>query len=60
MEMNNLAVFCGSSSGTNSVYIEQAEKFGEELAKNQKTLIYGGAQVGCMGGVSRRFFIRWR
>src|SRR5699024_1055278 len=52
MEINNFAVFCGSSSGTNSVYIEQAERFGEELAKNQKTLIYGGAQVGCMGALA--------
>lgn len=52
MEMNNLAVFCGSSSGTNRVYIDQAEKFGEELANHQKTLIYGGAQVGCMGALA--------
>jgi uncharacterized protein (TIGR00730 family) len=52
MEMKNLAVFCGSSTGTDRVYIEHANRFGEELAKNNKTLIYGGAQVGCMGALA--------
>jgi len=52
MEMKNLAVFCGSSPGINSVYIEQAEKFGKELANKNKTLVYGGAQVGCMGALA--------
>ena len=52
MEIKNLAVFCGSSSGINSIYIEHAEEFGRELAKNNKTLIYGGAQVGCMGALA--------
>jgi len=52
MEINNLAVFCGSNTGINSVYIEHAEKFGKELANNNKTLIYGGAQVGCMGALA--------
>lgn len=52
MEIKNLAVFCGSSKGADSVYIERAERFGEELAKNNKTLIYGGAQVGCMGALA--------
>ncbi|MFD2211630.1 TIGR00730 family Rossman fold protein [Virgibacillus halophilus] len=52
MEIKSLAVFCGSSKGLNSVYIEHAEKFGKELANNNKTLIYGGAQVGCMGALA--------
>ncbi len=50
--MNNIAVFCGSSTGNNDVYIEHAERFGKELANNHKTLIYGGAQVGCMGALA--------
>lgn len=50
--MNNLAVFCGSSTGKNDIYIEYAKKLGEELAKRNKTLIYGGAQVGCMGALA--------
>lgn len=52
MEIKSLAVFCGSSTGIDSVYIEHAKRFGEELANNNKTLIYGGAQVGCMGALA--------
>lgn len=52
MEINSLAVFCGSSKGINNVYIDYARKFGKELADNNKTLIYGGAQVGCMGALA--------
>lgn len=50
--MENVAVFCGSSSGTDPIYLECAKKFGEALAKKNKTLIYGGAQVGCMGAIA--------
>lgn len=52
MKIKNLAVFCGSSTGTRSVYIENAEKLGKELANTNRTLIYGGAQVGCMGALA--------
>lgn len=52
MEIKNLAVFCGSSAGTNNVYIENAERLGKELANRNKALIYGGAQVGCMGALA--------
>lgn len=54
MEIRNLAVFCGSSAGTDNVYIENAERLGEELANRNKTLIYGGAQVGCMGALANK------
>ncbi|MBY7142439.1 TIGR00730 family Rossman fold protein [Virgibacillus sp. NKC19-3] len=52
MEIKNLTVFCGSSAGTDDIYIENAETFGEALANKNKTLIYGGAQVGCMGALA--------
>lgn len=52
MEMNNIAVFCGSSTGANRVYMEYAEKFGKALANNNQRLVYGGAQVGCMGALA--------
>lgn len=51
---NNLAVFCGSSHGSEKTYITNAEQFGIELAKQHKTLIYGGAQVGCMGAIANK------
>lgn len=50
--IKNLAVFCGSSTGADSIYIENAKKLGKELANANKTLIYGGAQVGCMGALA--------
>src|SRR5699024_12240346 len=52
MEIKNLAVFCGSSAGSDAIYIENAEKLGKELADENRTLIYGGAQVGCMGALT--------
>lgn len=50
--LKTLAVFCGSSSGASPVYVEVAKKLGEELAKRNITLVYGGASVGVMGAVA--------
>lgn len=50
--LNTLAVFCGSSNGASTVYIEVAKKLGKELAKRNITLVYGGASVGIMGAVA--------
>lgn len=50
--MKSIAVFCGSSEGASSIYKENALKLGQELAKQQITLIYGGANVGLMGIVA--------
>jgi len=50
--MKHIAVFCGSSTGTENIYIEQAILLGETLAKNDIQLIYGGAKVGLMGAVA--------
>jgi uncharacterized protein (TIGR00730 family) len=50
--MKSLAVFCGSRIGASGVYIEVAKKLGQELAKRQITLIYGGSSVGMMGAVA--------
>lgn len=50
--MKNVAVFCGSSNGNSSIYIEEAAKLGEELAKRNIGLVYGGASVGVMGAIA--------
>ncbi|GAJ97927.1 decarboxylase family protein [Geomicrobium sp. JCM 19055] len=50
--IQSLAVFCGSSNGKTDVYAEAARNFGNVLASQHKTLIYGGAQVGCMGAIA--------
>lgn len=47
--MNNICVFCGSSSGFNDVYANAALVLGKELAARNKRLIYGGGNVGLMG-----------
>lgn len=50
--MKTIAVFCGSSSGSNPAYLEGAKKLGEALAERELTLVYGGASVGLMGAVA--------
>ncbi|MFD1426028.1 uncharacterized protein (TIGR00730 family) [Kroppenstedtia sanguinis] len=50
--MKNICVFCGSSPGSNPVYIEGAKQLGIALAESDITLVYGGARVGLMGAVA--------
>lgn len=47
--LNSLAVFCGSSSGHDAVYIETAAVVGQMLAARNIELIYGAGNVGLMG-----------
>jgi uncharacterized protein (TIGR00730 family) len=50
--MKSIVVFCGSSSGTDTVYQEQAIRLGRVLAQQGIALVYGGACVGLMGAVA--------
>lgn len=50
--MKSLCVFCGSAPGQSPKYVEMARKLGEWLAKNDITLVYGGATIGVMGAVA--------
>jgi len=50
--MKSVCVFCGSRTGENSLFAEQAYLFGSLLAADGLTLIYGGAKVGMMGAVA--------
>lgn len=52
MNINSLAVFCGSKSGNNPLYEEQAKTLGHLVASKKITLIYGGGNKGIMGAVS--------
>jgi len=45
-------VFCGSNVGKNPLYAQAARALGSELARRNKRLVYGGAQVGLMGIVA--------
>lgn len=48
----NIAVFCGSGSGTNPSYAAYTQAFGKTLAKAGHNLVYGGGHVGLMGVVA--------
>ncbi len=50
--MKNIVVFCGSSSGSDIAFEEQAYALGVYLAQNNIGLVYGGAKVGLMGAVA--------
>jgi hypothetical protein len=47
--MKNIAVYCGSSAGTDPIYREQAAMLGTILAEKGIRIIYGGGRVGLMG-----------
>jgi uncharacterized protein (TIGR00730 family) len=47
--MKSIAVYCGSSTGINRVYKEDAEMLGKLLARNNIKVNYGGGKVGLMG-----------
>lgn len=50
--MKSVAVYCGSSAGTNEIYTQQAHEMGRVLAERNMTLVYGGGRVGLMGTVA--------
>ncbi len=47
--IKSLCLFCGSSPGANPEYAAAAKHFGETLAAQQITMVYGGGSVGLMG-----------
>ena len=47
-----VAVYCGSSSGTNPAYLAEAVATGKAIAAAGLGLVYGGASVGLMGAVA--------
>lgn len=49
VKMNSICIFCGSSLGANGAYASAARTFGELLARDSITLIFGGGKVGLMG-----------
>ena len=50
--MKRLAVYCGSATPVDPVYIETAQKVGRELAARGIGLVYGGGKLGLMGAVA--------
>jgi uncharacterized protein (TIGR00730 family) len=47
-----LAVYCGSATPADPVYIEAARHVGRRLAERDITVVYGGGRLGMMGAVA--------
>lgn len=45
-------MYCGSSCGTDPIYVQEAKRLGQLLAREGIDLVYGGSNVGCMGAVA--------
>ncbi len=52
MSIHSIAVFCGSKSGNNTLYVQQAKELGTLFANHNITLIYGGGSKGVMGAIA--------
>lgn len=52
MKIEAAAVFCGSKTGKNPLFIQHAAELGKLLAMLQVKLVYGGGKVGLMGAIA--------
>lgn len=52
MKIRSIAVFCGSNSGRDSLFISQTARLGHLLAEKNITLVYGGGKKGLMGAIA--------
>lgn len=50
--VKSICVFCGSSTTVDKKYKDVTTTLGERFAKEDWTLVYGGAQVGLMGVIA--------
>jgi uncharacterized protein (TIGR00730 family) len=49
---DRIAIYCGSSPGADPRYMDAAYSLGRDLAQRGIGVVYGGADVGCMGAVA--------
>lgn len=54
MRAKSICVYCGSRSGADPAYLEEAEALGLALAQEGWRLVYGAGDVGLMGAVARK------
>ncbi len=50
--MNRLAIYCGSATPADPVYIENARFVGRTLAERGIGVVYGGGRLGLMGAIA--------
>lgn len=51
--VRKICVFCGSSLGSDEVYLNKARSLGEALAQREITLVFGGSNIGLMGALAK-------
>lgn len=51
-ELKSICVFCGSSRGARPDYIAASEQLAQAMARQNLSLVYGGAHVGIMGAIA--------
>jgi uncharacterized protein (TIGR00730 family) len=51
-QIHRVAVYCGSSSGSDPSFPKLAYELGKELTNNRIGIVYGGASIGLMGQVA--------
>ncbi len=56
--MKNICVFCGSSTGLDPVYVNEAKKLARSFVKNNLALVYGGGSIGIMGVLANEILER--
>ncbi|MCW2483501.1 LOG family protein, partial [Candidatus Symbiopectobacterium sp. NZEC135] len=47
-----MGIFCGSSAGSDTAFIDAARVTGKTLAQAGIAIVYGGGRVGLMGAVA--------
>jgi len=50
--VKSICVYCGSSTGNDPAFLEEAVSAGTLIARQGLTLVYGGGKVGLMGAVA--------
>lgn len=50
--MNRLAIYCGSATPADAIYIEGARAVGRGLAERGIGVVYGGGRLGLMGAIA--------
>lgn len=51
--MEKIGIFCSASGNIDKMYFDEANRIGQWMGKNNKTLIYGGANLGLMECVAQ-------
>jgi uncharacterized protein (TIGR00730 family) len=52
MNIQSVAVFCGSQFGANPLYLEHTIELGKHIAALKLKLVYGGGRKGLMGAIA--------